>query len=187
MAESWKETKKTSSGSATVEFVSLDAEVMETIRGLSKTALREGGKVIRKKLRSTVGTRTGNLKNHIASWAFIGRKDGIAQLQVGYYTYKRVKNRHKKPSHASPFFQETEIKPHKIQVKKKKFIPLFGKYYVTKVQHPGQKALHVLRNAVYDNIDEIQRAQKAALAEISKELKQAQAKINNSEDVEDDN
>ncbi len=185
MAESWKETKKTSSGSATVEFVSLDAETVKTIRGLSKTALRESGKVVRKVLRKSIGKHTGNLKNHIASWAFIGKNDGIPQLQVGFYGWQKVRKRGKKPSRASPWWQEFGTNAHAITTGKK-ILGNNGHFYAKTVQHPGNKDLHILRNAVYDNIDEIQRAQKAALAEISKELKQAQAKIDGSEEVEDD-
>jgi hypothetical protein len=44
----------------------------------------------------------------------------------------------------------------------------------------------VLRNTVYDHVDDIRKAQETYLAELNKELDAAGAKIYNGEEEEDD-
>ena len=61
-----------------------------------------------------------------------------------------------------------------------------GYFYAKTVQHPGQTGQHILRNAVYDNIDRIRAAQEQYLQALNDELEKAQQKIEESEDVEDD-
>ena len=54
------------------------------------------------------------------------------------------------------------------------------------VQHPGQKATHLLRDTVQNNIAEIRAAQEQYLAELNKTLEEAGAKVYAGEEEEDD-
>ena len=57
--------------------------------------------------------------------------------------------------------------------------------YGTHVEHPGQRALHVLRDTCIDNMKEIRDAQKQYLAEISKTLEAAGMKVDKGNEFED--
>lgn len=54
------------------------------------------------------------------------------------------------------------------------------------VTHPGQKATHVLRDTVQNNIAEIKQAQEEFLQEMNKTLEEAGQKIFDGEEDEDD-
>ena len=58
----------------------------------------------------------------------------------------------------------------------------FGK----EVSHPGTRGTHILRNTVYNNIEEIRAAQAEFLAELNNTIEAAGGKIIESEEVEDD-
>ena len=207
MSENWKITHNSGGQMATVSFHSVSKETIKTLQGLSKSALRASGKEIRKILRSEVPMRSKRFKNHIASWAFVGKNDGIPQLQVGFYGWQRVKKNHKQPSRANPHWLEFGTKPHTITAGVKtsyttrggqrvrqttvtnanaQILGNNGYFYAKTVQHPGQTGQHILRNAVYDNIDRIRAAQEQYLQALNDELEKAQQKIEESEDVEDD-
>lgn len=154
--------------------------------GLSKTALRASGKVVRKILRGNIPIRSKRFKNHIGTWAFIDRSSGQPQLQVGFYGWQRVKSKGKLPSHASPHWIESGTSPHAVTVRNAKVMAYNGTVYGRHVNHPGQRATNVLRDSVYNNIDEIRAAQEQYLAEINKELSAAGAKIYDGEEDESD-
>ena len=67
-----------------VTFIDTSAETKALLAKLSKSALRESGKVVRKTLRDTVPVRSKRFKNHIASWVFIDRQTGQPQMQIGF-------------------------------------------------------------------------------------------------------
>lgn len=169
-----------------VIFVNTSPEVKKTMVGLAKSALRASGKVIRKHVRDDVPMRTKHIKNHIASWVFVDRDTGQPKMQIGFYGWQKVKQRGKKPSHSSPWWIERGTKPHMILSKGK---PLYdkstGTYYGHNVDHPGQQATNVLRNSVYNNINEIRAAQEEYLALLSGEIEKAAGKALDGE-VEDD-
>lgn len=171
---------------ADVVFIDTSAEAKKTMANLSKSALRESGKVVRKVLRNTVPVRSKRFKNHIASWVFIDRKTGQPQMQIGFYSWQRVKSKHKLPSHASPHWIEEGTKPHTITAKNARVMRYSENIYGQRVNHPGQPGTHVLRNAVYQNIDAIRAAQEEYLKELNKELAAAGAKIYNGEEEESD-
>ena len=58
--------------------------------------------------------------------------------------------------------------------------------YGKQVHHPGQPATNVLRNAVYNNIDEIKAAQEEYLKLLNDEISKATGKIYNGDEEEDD-
>lgn len=176
------------SGSS-VTFIDTSTEAKKTMQGLSKTALRESGKVIRKLLRQKIASsglvHSNRFKNHIGTWAFIDRNTGQPQLQVGLYSHARVIKKGKKASHASPHWIEFGTKPHDITAKGH-FMKYEDQVYGYNVQHPGQKATHLLRDTVQNNIAEIRKAQEEYLALLNKTLEEAGAKIYEGEEDESD-
>jgi hypothetical protein len=169
-----------------VRFVNNTEEVIKTMQGLSKTALRESGKVVRKILRERLPVRSKRIKNHIATWVFVERSTGQPQMQVGLYSWQKVVKRHKLPSHSSPHWIEFGTAPHTIAAKNAKVMAYDEDVYGKVVQHPGQRDRHVLRSAVYDNIAEIREAQAKYLKALSGEIDKAKGLIVESEEPEDD-
>ena len=169
-----------------VTFINTSAEVKKSIEGLAKTALRAAGKVVRKKLRENIPINSKNLKNHIGTWVFIGRDTGIPQMQVGFYSWQRVKKRGKQPSNASPAWVEFGTSPHIISAKNAKVLAFDDVSYGKRVSHPGTRRTNFLRDTVYNNIDEIRAAQEEYLAEISKTIDEAKQKIDQGDEFEDD-
>ncbi len=171
-----------------ITFIDTSPEVKKTLEGLSKTALRASGKVIRKYLRENIPTRSKRLKNHIGSWVMINRKTGQPTLQIGFYSWQKVKKKGKLPSHANPHWIEFGVGRHMIAPKNKKMLvdksdsTIYGK----KVAHVGTGATHVLRDTVQNNISEIRKAQAEYLVEISKTLEEAGIKIDVGDELEDD-
>lgn len=182
-----------------VKFVDKSDEVKKTLVGLSKAALRESGKVIRKKLRQNVPHRSKRFKNHIASWVMINRATGQPTLQIGFYSWQRVRKRGKQPSHSSPWWVEfgtgqrgdtyspnkKRPSPHIIEPQKAKLLTDGITVYGRHVEHPGQAATHVLRDTVQNNIGEIRAAQEKYLVEISEAIEKANRKVL-TEDIEED-
>ena len=171
---------------STITFIDTSKEVKKALEGLSKTALRASGKVVRKKLRENMAKRTKNFKNHIGTWVFIGKDTGIPQMQVGFYSWQRVKKRGKIPSRANPHWIEKGTKAHQISVKKAKIMAYEENIYGRTVNHPGQHAQHVLRETVQNNISEIRAAQAEYLAEMKRTIEEIAPKIDIGDDFEDD-
>ena len=169
-----------------IKFIDTSKEVKNTLSGLAKTALREAGKEIRKVFRNNLAYRTKNIKNHVASWAFIDKNTGQPQLQIGYYSWQRVKKRGKLPSHASPYWVEHGTRPHQIKANNAKAMGYSSEYFGKNVSHPGQRATNVLRNSVYDNIELINQIEKKYLSEMNNTLEQAGMKIFEGEEEETD-
>lgn len=196
MSENWEITHTDKGNTANITFINVSTGTIKALQGLSKSALRASGKEIRKILRDGLPKHSGRLKNHIASWAFIGKNDGIPQLQVGFYGWQRVRKRGAKPSHANPHWVEFGTKAHQITVRIRKnarfadeqpqILGNNGYFYAKTVQHPGQKGQHILRNTVYDNIDRIRAAQEEYLKQLNEDIDILTGKIEESEDVEDD-
>lgn len=168
-----------------VTFIDTSKEVKKAIEKLSKEALGASAKVIRKKLRGDLPVRTKRLKNHIASWKFIDRDTGRPTLHIGFYSWQMTKKKGKLPSHASPWWIEFGTNPHIIQPKNAK-IMWYQDSFGTLVNHPGQRASHLLRNTIQNNIDEIRAAQEKYLAEISRVLDVADIRISETNDEEND-
>lgn len=159
------------------------------MQGLSKTALRESGKAVRKLLRAKISSsgliHSNRFKNHIGTWAFIDRQTGQPQLQVGFYSRARVLKKGKKASRASPHWIEFGTKSHEI-TSDGHYMRYEDNIYGFNIQHPGQKATHLLRDTVQSNIAEIRKAQEEYLALLNKTLEEAGAKIYEGEEDESD-
>ena len=72
-----------------ITFVDKSDEAKKTIIGLSKTALRASGKVVRRYLRENVPVRSKRFKNHIGTWVMINYSTGQPTLQVGFYSWQK--------------------------------------------------------------------------------------------------
>lgn len=166
-----------------VKFVDKSDEVKKTLVGLSKAALRDSGKVIRKKLRQNVPLRSKRFKNHIGSWVMINRATGQPTLQIGFYGWQRVRKRGKQPSHTSPWWVEFGTRPHEIN--STSFMHYEDIVVGYHASHPGQLATHVLRDTVQNSIGEIRAAQEKYLVEISETIEKANRKVL-TEDIEED-
>lgn len=170
-----------------VTFVDKSSEVKKTLEGLSKTALRASGKVIRKYLRENIPVRSKRFKNHIGSWVMINYSTGQPTLQIGFYSWQKVKKKGKLPSHASPWWVERGTKPHPEPTKKAgRFMRYDDMIFGYNVDHPGTRGTNVLRDTVLNNISDIREAQAEYLAEISKTLEEAGRKIDKGDEFEDD-
>ncbi len=174
--------------SSSVTFIDTSKEAKKTMQGLSKTALRESGKVVRKLLREKIASsglvHSNRFKNHIGTWAFIDRTTGQPQLQIGFYSRARVIKKGKKASNASPHWIEFGTKSHPIR--SDHFMRYEDNAFGFHVQHPGQAATHLLRDTVQNNIAEIRKAQEEYLALLNDELEKAGAKIYEGEEDESD-
>ena len=174
---------------SSVTFVDTSTEAKKTMQGLSKTALRESGKVVRKLIRSKIASsglvHSNRFKNHIGTQVFIDRQTGQPQLRVGFYTRAKVLKNGKKASRASPHWIEFGTKSHEI-TSDGHFMRYEDNIYGFNVQHPGQKATHLLHDTVQNNIAEIRKAQEEYLALLNKTLEEAGAKIYEGEEDESD-
>ena len=153
---------------------------------LSRDALNASGRVIMKIMRENIPIRSKRFSNHIGKWTFIGRKDGIPQMQIGFYGWQTVKKKHKIPSSMNPHWVEFGTSPHIITVKNAKSLGFNNILYGRSVQHPGTPATHLLRDTVYNNLDEIRAAQEEYLTELNKTIEEAQKKIDQREELWDD-
>lgn len=176
---------------SSVTFIDTSKEAKDTMRDLSKTALREAAKVIRKKLRETIQStgivHSNRFKNHIASWVRIDNKNGQPVMDIGFRSRAYLVKKHKKPSHASPHWIEFGTKAHTIDSHKKgHYMAYEDNVFGYTVQHPGQHATHLLRDTMQNNIKEIRAAQEQYLAELNKTLEAAGAKVYKGEEEEDD-
>ena len=171
-----------------VTFVNKSDEVKKAIVGLSKTALRASGKVVRKYLRDNVPLRSKRFKNHIGTWVMINYSTGQPTLQVGFYSWQKVRTKGKQPSHASPHWVEFGVKPHTMPKGDKvgHFMRYKNMIFGYKVNHPGARATNVLRDTVQNNLSEIRAAQEEYLKEITKKLEEAGLKIDKGDEFEDD-
>lgn len=174
-----------------VTFIDTSEEAKKTMQGLAKTALRESGKEIRKLIREKIVSsnliHSNRFKNHIGTWAFIDRKTGQPQLQVGFYSRSTVLKKGKKASHASPHWIEFGTKSHTISSKKQgRYMAYEDNVFGYEVSHPGQRATHLLRDTVQNNIAGIRAVQEKYLKELNKSLEAAGAKVYAGEEDESD-
>lgn len=184
--EKWETKYKAGDHSTDLHFVATPTEIIIALRNLSKKALRAGGKVIRKKLKDNPDI-SENMRHHILTSANIERASGQPTLKVGFYGWKKVQDKGKIPSKRNPWWQEMGVKPHQITRKGSgKVLGSNGYFFPHTVQNPGFSALHTLRNTVYDNIDEIRKAQEPYLAELNKEIDAALEKEDFTEEIDDD-
>ena len=173
---------------SSVKYLETSKETKKAIEKLSKEALGASAKVLRKKLKADLPVRSNHLKNHVASWKRIERSTGQPTLDFGFYGWQRVRAKNKVPSHANPHWIEFGTAPHSIEPKnaKKLYDKSTGTDYGFYVSHPGQRASHLLRNTIQDNIGEIRAAQEEYLHKIDEILDVRNLSVNETEDEEND-
>lgn len=150
-----------------VVFTDTSAEVKSQMQDLSKKALRQASKTIRKILKSNVPKKSGNFSKSIAGWARIDRSTGQPTLDIGYLSRKRVRQKYGVKFFANPAWFEFGTRRHLITTTTKILtdgnIP-YGKVVV----HPGMGGKNFLRNTVMENIAEIRSAQEEYLGHLTK-------------------
>jgi HK97 gp10 family phage protein len=144
-----------------VEFISSVDRAKYTIKELSRAALRDVAKFLRRKIKENVPVDKGILKKNVGTWV---RKssDGTPRLQVGVYDRKRAKKKgYKYAFHA-----------HLVE---------FG----TVKMRAANNGRGFLRPTVMDNIDEIRKIEGKYLSAIEDENK-ALGLIDEREEIKDD-
>lgn len=172
---------------AQIRFIDTSKDVKKTLEGLSKSALRASAKLIRKKLKAAVPQRTQRLSKQIGSWVFIKRDTGQPQMQIGFMSKSKMRDKGKIPAREMSHWLEAGTRPHSIIAKNAKVLSNKSDKFGTVVAHPGIRANHMLRNSVYENIAEIRKAQEQYLSALSDAIEAAKAKMDEgNEEVEDD-
>ena len=126
-----------------VQFISNVDRVEYTIAELTKAALRDTAKYIRRIAKEKAPVDTGNLKKNIGTWVRKD-KDGKTWLQIGIYDKERAKKKGLKYA-------------------------FYGMYY--EFGSSKQPARPFIKNSVMENIDEIRRIQGQYLSAIDDENK----------------
>lgn len=168
-----------------IQFIDTSKEVKNAMVKLSKSALRASAKVAGKAIRENTQKYTGKLSKQVGYWAKINRDTGQPELQIGYYSKRQAKKKGKSPSYANPAWSEFGVNPHIISIKKANTLSNGAINFGKSVSHPGLRGQSILRNSVFNNIDEIKAAQKEFLSELNKTLEVARGKIVEGEGVED--
>ena len=147
-----------------VQFTSSVDKIEYTITELSKAALRDCAKLVRREAKANAPVRKiggGNLKKNIGTWVRIdksGENKGKPYLQVGVYNNATAKKKGLKSA----------------------FYGMFYEFGTSK-----QTARPFLRPAVYNNIDELRKIQAQYLSAIEDEQR-AISKIEEGEEISDD-
>ena len=75
-----------------VQYTSSVARVQYTIEELSRAALRDIGKLLRRRVKDAAPSVTGTLRKNIGTW-LRRSKDGPPRLQIGVYNRQRARKR----------------------------------------------------------------------------------------------
>lgn len=86
---------KKGEGGSTVTFISNVDRVNYTMQELCKAALRDVGKVIKKKVKERTPKRSGRLRNAWQTWVKKDKSDTGAVLQIGTYNKTQAKKKGK--------------------------------------------------------------------------------------------
>ncbi len=76
-----------------VEFVSNVDRASYTIQELSRAALKDVAKLLRKRIKDATPVDTGVLKKNVGTWVKKNSKTGKCELQVGVYNRDRAKKK----------------------------------------------------------------------------------------------
>ena len=159
-----------------IQFIDTSSEVKKVMVKLSKQALRNGAKVVNKKLKSSLPVRTGGLKKSVTAWAKINRKTGQPYLEIGYRSRAQMRKRGVK-YFPNPTWFEFGTKPHIITASKDKILTDGETKFGKTIQNPGMRNRNFLRNTVVNNIQAIVDAQKEKLSELTDLMIQEGANI----------
>lgn len=184
-----------------VKFFDTHEEVVKCVKKLSKEALRAGGKVAMKRIRSSTPVATGKARKLVGQWARVDTKSGQPRLDIGYYS----KGRAKKKGIVLPTnyiaLMDQGTKAHEIvpgirsyrrnggplrirKVTGKQLLSDGTRVYGRRVRHPGARPRSVLENEVRNNLGAIRAAMEPKLAELNKTLDQLRG-IDGGEAIDD--
>jgi len=145
-----------------VTFVSSVDKVQYTIQELSKAALRDTAKLVRREAKANAPFHKGNLKKNIGTWVRTdksGPMAGTSYLQIGVYDKARAEKKGLKYA----------------------FYAMFYEFGTSK-----QIARPFLRPAVFNNIPEIQKIQGQYLSAIDQGEHKIGSLIEEGEEIADD-
>jgi HK97 gp10 family phage protein len=149
-----------------VTFIDNVDAVMYTLEELSRAALRDTGKLLRRAVRENIPKRTGTLRANVATWNKKGLNGEPPSLQVGVYTPQKAKEKGITPAYHARLVQ-------------------FGTG--ERVQKSGKPtgsmpATPYLDTATYNNIDKIRDIQAQYLSAVA----DANRLIDENEEIADD-
>ena len=145
-----------------VTFIDSVDRTQYTITELSRAALRDVAKLLRRRIKDMAPVDTGNLRRNVGSWVRKTEDSDVPYLQVGVYDKERARKK-----------------------------GLQDAYYATwqelgNSRHPAANGGRgFLRPAVQDSIDDIRRIQGKYLSEIERENR-AMGLIDESEEISND-
>lgn len=145
-----------------VTFIDSVDRTQYTITELSRAALRDVAKLLRRRIKDMAPEDTGNLKRNIGSWVRKAADGEMPYLQVGVYDKERAAKKGLKHAYYAGF-QE------------------FG----TSKMSAANGGRGFIRPAVMDSIDEVRIIQGKYLSEIENENR-AVGLINEGEEIADD-
>lgn len=179
-----------------IEFTDTSKECIALMKKYAKDGLKASGKIVTTILRDDIKNnhyRTGGLYKSITAWAKVNYKTGQPYMEIGYRSRKEMKKRGIK-YFVNPFWFEYGINPHEIATKE--FVNTGKSSYELEdnrgmkfgviVRNPGRTGKNLLRNTVYNNVNEIQEAQKESLKKINEIQVVKGLKIDIGEDEEID-
>jgi len=145
-----------------VRFESSIDKTMYTLAELSRGALRDSGRLLRREVRKNIPVVTGTLRKNVGTWVRRRRANEVPFLQIGVY------------NHATS--------------KRKGFVPAFHAHlaeFGTVRSRPVNDGRGFLSVSTYDNIDTIRRIQAQYLSAIEDEVK-ALGLIDEEEEISDE-
>lgn len=164
----------TNSNNIKFEFIDTSSECINMMIKLTKSALKDGGKVVTEKLKEQLPVRTGGLKKSIKAWAKVNYKTGQPYLEIGYLSKAQMKKKYGIKFFVNPTWFEFGTKPHTIMTKQLKNnvshltyeLEGNGRKYGYSAKHPGMSSRNFLRNTTFQNINKIQEAIQEGLCKL---------------------
>ena len=145
-----------------VTFIDSVDRTQYTITELSRAALRDVAKLLRRRIKDMAPVDTGNLRRNVGSWVRKAEDSDVPYLQVGIYDKERARKKGLQDAYYATW-QE------------------FGNS-----RHPAANGNRgFIRPAVQDSIEDIRRIQGRYLSEVENENK-ALGLIDEEEEVADD-
>ncbi len=158
-------------------FTDTSSECIALMRNYTKAGLKAGAKIVTKVLRNDIKLnhyKTGGLYKSISSKVEFDKKTGQPSMLVGYKSTEAMRKKGIK-YFVNPYWFELGISAHDIATKEYvksgqssyELTDNKGTKYGVIVRHPGYTGKNLLRNTVYNHIEEIHNAQKEYLAKIT--------------------
>lgn len=145
-----------------VVFESMIDKTEYTLAELSRAALRDSARIIRYKVKENIPVVTGTLKRNVGTWVRRRSDSDVPFLQVGVYNHATSRRKGLTPAFHAHLAEFGTVK-----------------------SRPVNNGRGFLNPGVYDNIDEIRKAQAQYLSAIEDENR-ALGLIDEKEEIADD-